>query len=148
MPEVSSFFGNFSQSVGTTAEGKANVLTAPIFDTRIVETRVLVPNANTLVIGGLVQDNPRAGYTKVPLLGDIPGLGLLFRSEDKEVSKDNLLIFITPTIVRDSDFQVSRSGEFLKSKPQGMKDPLDAKSNWDSAQPGGNWSDPIPETTR
>lgn len=149
MPEVSSFFGNFSQSVGTTSSGDANVLTAPVFDSRIVETRVLVPNANTLVIGGLVQDNPRAGYTKVPLLGDIPGLGFFFKSENKESSKDNLLIFITPTIVRDTDFQAApQASEFLKSKPNPMKDPLDPKTAWDGPVPAGNWSDPIPATAR
>lgn len=136
IPEVSSFFGNFSQS---TAGG---VLTAPVFDSRKVETQVLIPNSNTLVLGGLVQDNPRAGYTKVPLLGDIPGIGLLFRSEDKEVSKANLMIFITPTIVKDTDFQTSNSGDYLKSKPQPMKDPMNPKSAWDSPAPG-DWNDPI-----
>ncbi len=142
MPEVSSFFGNFSQTVA------GSTYAAPVFDFRTVETQVLIPNSNTLVLGGLVQDNPRAGYTKVPLLGDIPGLGLLFRSEDKEVNKDNLLIFITPTIVKDSDFQAAHSGEFLKSKLSPMKDPMNPKNNWDSPVTGGNWSDPIQNSAR
>ena len=42
---------------------------------RSIDTQVLIPNAHTLVMGGLVQDNPNAQYTKVPILGDIPGFG-------------------------------------------------------------------------
>lgn len=140
IPEVSSFFGN---QVQQTASGP---LSAPVFDTRKMTTQVMIPNSNTLVLGGLVQDNPRAGYTKVPLLGDIPGLGSLFRSEDKEVSKDNLLVFITPTIIKDSDYQPSTSADFLKSKPQSMKDPLDPKTAWDGPIPNGGWSNPIQTT--
>lgn len=143
-PEVSSFFGNFSQSVGGGTGGDSQTLTAPIFDFRKVQTQVLIPNSNTLVLGGLVQDNPRAGYTKVPLLGDIPGLGFFFRSEDKELNKANLMIFITPTIVKDSDFRTSNSGDFLKSKPQPMKDPMNPTTDWDSPAPKGTWRNPIP----
>ena len=94
----------------------------------------------------MVEDSPKADYTKVPLLGDIPGLGKLFSSETKDVSKVNLLIFITPTIVKDTDFQTSKSGEFLMSKPQTMKDPLNPKTAWDGSQPNGQWSNPIPPT--
>ena len=142
LPEVSSFFGNFS----TTVAGE--VFQAPQFDTRSVETDVMVPNSNTLVIGGLVQDNPHADYTKVPLLGDVPILGYFFRSENKEMSKDNLLIFITPTIVKDTDFQTSTSGDFLKSKSLPVKEPMDPRTAWDSPVPKGQWVDPITETTK
>ena len=65
----------------------------------------MIPNGNTLVMGGLVQDEPTASYTKVPFLGDIPVLGWAFHSESKTMSKDNLIIFLTPTIVKDADFQ-------------------------------------------
>ena len=53
----------------------------------------MIPDGNTLVMGGLVNDNPTASYTKVPVLGDIPGLGWAFRSETKATTKDNLIIF-------------------------------------------------------
>jgi type II secretory pathway component HofQ len=150
IPEVSSFFGNFTQSVpNTSGTGGSSVASAPVFDFRTINTQVLIPNSNTLVLGGLVQDNPHAGYTKVPLLGDIPGLGFLFRSEDKEMQKQNLLIFITPTIVKDTDFQLSKSGDFMKSKPTPMKDVMDPKKAWDSPVGGGsNWSDPIPDSAK
>jgi type II secretory pathway component GspD/PulD (secretin) len=147
-PEVSSFFGNFQQQVGGGQGNTSLTLSAPVFDSRSVETKVLVPNSNTLVIGGLVKDNPRAGYTKVPVLGDIHALGLLFRSEDKEIDKDNLLIFITPTIVKDSDFQTSHSGEFLKSKPITMKSPMNPNGFWESPVRTGNWSDPVTDAAK
>jgi general secretion pathway protein D len=142
LPEVSSFFGTFSATIG------GQIFQAPQFDSRSVQTDVLVPNSNTLVIGGLVQDNPHADYTKVPLLGDVPGLGFLFRSSSKSMSKDNLLIFITPTIVRDSDFQTAQSTDFLKSKSLPTKQPMDPNTAWDSPVPKGQWIDPITETTK
>jgi type II secretory pathway component GspD/PulD (secretin) len=148
LPEVSSFFGNFSQTTGGGVNGAAQVLTAPVFDTRQLETQVLIPNSNTLVMGGLVQDNPSGNYTKVPLLGDIPGLGFMFRSEDKQMNKENLLIFITPTIVKDTDFQTSTSGEFLNTKPAVLKQTMDPNTAWDSPVPKGEWNDPITPTTK
>lgn len=141
IPEVSSFFGNFSQSVnGGGASGNSTlVLTAPVFDTRKIETQVLIPNSNTLVMGGLVQDNPSSTTTKVPVLGDIPVLGYAFRSETKSLDKDNLLVFITPTIVKDSDFQVS-STDFLKSDPHAKSMQwLNPNSSWDNTK--SDWSD-------
>ncbi len=147
MPEVSNQGADVVQSVNSGSGTATTItLTAPTFEYRTMETHVMIPNANTLVLGGLVQDNPVANYTKVPLLGDIPGLGKLFSSEEKQVNKVNLLMFITPTIVKDTDFHTSNSGEFLNSKPQVMKDPMDPKTAWDGSQPGGVWSNPIPPT--
>lgn len=147
MPEVSSFFGKDTQTISTGSGGTGGssglqTISADIFDTRRINTQVLIPNAHTLVMGGLVQDNPVAQFTKVPLLGDIPVLGLAFRSENKSLQKDNLLIFITPTIVRDTDFTPTTT-DFLQSSPQTMKDPLNPNSWWDSAQRQGDWSNPL-----
>ena len=106
----------------------------------------MIPNGNTLVMGGLVQDNPTASYTKVPLLGDIPGLGWAFRSESKTMTKDNLIIFMTPTIIKNSDFQPATSApaDFLQSKPAVMKSRMNPNSIWDGAEPHGDWSNPAP----
>ena len=72
----------------------------------------------------------------MPLLGDIPGLGWLFRQETKAQNKRNLLIFITPTIVQNEDFQPAQT-DFLKSK---MDDKPSAKFGaWDSGTPQ-DWS--------
>jgi len=136
-PTVSSFFGKDSETIN------GQVTTADIFDQRSIDTQVLIPNAHTLVMGGLVQDNPNAQYTKVPILGDIPILGLAFRSENKSLSKDNLLIFITPTIVKDTDFKPS-DDNFLDTNPRYMKDTMKMHTWLDSAQPRGDWSNPLP----
>jgi type II secretory pathway component GspD/PulD (secretin) len=143
IPEVSSFFGNFSQSVvtGGTGVGSTATLTAPVFDFRTFETQVLIPNANTLVMGGLVNDNPATTTTKVPFMGDIPVLGYAFRSEAKSLDKDNLLIFITPTIVKDTDFAPDAdASRFLKSDRHAKHEVLfDDKSSWNSTK--SDWSD-------
>jgi type II secretory pathway component GspD/PulD (secretin) len=136
-PDVSTWFGTHSQILG------GETYTADIFDNRHIETQVLIPNANTLVMGGLVQDNPISQYTKVPVLGDIPGLGWAFRSENKQLNKDNLLMFITPTIVKETDYQPT-STDFLKTRPHAIKSPMNPNSMWDGAQPAGDWSNPAP----
>src|ERR1035437_908147 len=146
VPEVSSHFAD--QTITTTTPGGVGAVqtftyTVPIFDRRRVDSQVMIPNGNTLVMGGLVQDSPTASYTKVPFLGDIPGLGWAFRSEKKSMNKDNLIIFLTPTIVKDADFRPTET-DFLQSKPKTMKSPMNPNTMWDSAQPRGNWSNPAP----
>ena len=134
-PQVSSLFGVDTKTVA------GQVYQADIFDFREIYTQVLIPDGNTLVMGGLVRDSPNATYTKIPVLGDIPVLGIAFRSESKSVEKDNLLIFITPTIVVEADFQLAKT-DFLKSKPVTMKPVLHPNTIWDGAKPSRNWSDP------
>jgi len=142
-PEVSSHFGDVSVTIPGGNGNPSFTFPVPIFDSRRLTTQVLIPNGNTLVMGGLVQDNPTANYTKVPLLGDIPGLGWAFRSEVKSMSKDTLIIFLTPTIVQDTDFTPTKS-DLLQSQPRTMKMPMDPHTMWDSGAPRGNWSNPAP----
>ena len=73
----------------------------PSIDTREIETTVLVANGDTVVLGGIFQDENASQEEKVPWLGDIPGVGVLFRRRANEVKKRELLIFVTPTIVED-----------------------------------------------
>lgn len=81
-------------------------LNAPSKSKRKVQTNVLCQDGQTIVIGGLMQDELTAGKRKIPVLGDIPLLGFFFSRTNKQVGKRNLLIFLTPYIVRDSrDFQ-------------------------------------------
>jgi type II secretory pathway component GspD/PulD (secretin) len=136
VPDVSSYAGQQVISSG------GQTYTPDIFESRHIETQVLIPNAHTLVMGGLVQDNPNASYTKVPILGDIPVLGLAFRSEKKSMQKDNLLIFITPTIIQNTDFK-SANSDFLNSQPRTMQDPMNMHTWMDSSQPRGDWSNPL-----
>ena len=143
VPEVSSHFGDVQITVPGGSTGVSSTFPVPIFDVRRMTTQVLIPNGNTLVMGGLVQDNPTATYTKVPFLGDIPGMGWAFRSENKSMDKDNLIIFLTPTIVQDSDFRPAQT-DYLQSRPVTMKQPMNPNTMWDGAQPRGNWSNPLP----
>lgn len=71
----------------------------PIIDVNQLKTQVLVANGQTVVLGGIFQDELTTGESKVPLLGDIPYLGRLFRKELKIRNKRELLIFITPKII-------------------------------------------------
>ncbi|NCF62153.1 MAG: type IV pilus secretin PilQ [Gammaproteobacteria bacterium] len=73
----------------------------PSIDTREIETQVLVANGDTVVLGGIFQDESASKEEKVPYLGDIPGLGYLFRRRANESKKRELLIFVTPSIVED-----------------------------------------------
>jgi type IV pilus assembly protein PilQ len=73
----------------------------PSIDTRELGTTVLVANGDTVVLGGIFQDEKASKEEKVPWLGDIPGLGVLFRRRANESKKRELLIFVTPTIVED-----------------------------------------------
>lgn len=101
------------------------------FLTRKLDTTVLIPSGNTLVMGGLIQDQKRNGSTKVPILGDIPGLGFFFRSASKELDRQNLTIFITPTVVKDTDFQPSET-TYLKTN--GKEQLTEDWSAWDSGK--------------
>jgi len=73
----------------------------PSIDTRSVETQVLVNNGQTVVLGGIYETEQGEDMNKVPLLGDIPGLGNLFRSSTRVSKKSELLIFVTPKILKE-----------------------------------------------
>lgn len=83
-----------------------------ITNKRAVESTVLVDDGHIVVIGGLIQDSLRDGTEKVPLLGDIPLLGELFRYRTRTRSKTNLMVFLRPTVMRDS----ARSGALTNDR--------------------------------
>jgi general secretion pathway protein D len=68
---------------------------------RLAQTTVIVKDANTVVIGGLIDDDTAIVETKVPCLGDIPGVGWLFKTNQKILKKTNLFIFLTPHIIQN-----------------------------------------------
>ena len=82
-----------------------------ITNKRAVESTVLVDDGQIVVIGGLIQDTVNDGVQKVPVLGDIPLLGGLFRYKTRSHSKTNLMIFLRPTLVRDSRRADTFTGE-------------------------------------
>jgi type II secretory pathway component GspD/PulD (secretin) len=109
------------------------------FNTREILTSVLIPSGNTLVMGGLIEDSITSGNIKVPILGDIPFLGILFRQDSKSRTKSNMIVFLTPTIVEDEDFQPTKS-TFLKTVVP-VNDTVEEGdwSAWDSGKPK-DWS--------
>jgi type IV pilus assembly protein PilQ len=80
------------------ASGGVNV---PAIDTREIVTQVLVNDGQTVVLGGILQTTQSENDNKVPYLGDIPILGHLFKTTDHTDDKDELMIFITPKILRE-----------------------------------------------
>jgi type II secretory pathway component GspD/PulD (secretin) len=135
-PEISDFDGEAS----STFNGEQN--TSPIFKRSRIDTVAMVPSGLTLVLGGLMSDSNSKTLTKVPILGDIPGIGRAFRSDKKSRSKRNLLIFVTPTILGGEDFQnIGGSKEFLQSSPNlTMKNTFE--DPYDSAA-GSDWTKPV-----
>jgi general secretion pathway protein D len=78
----------------------------PLIDQRLAKTVSVVKDQQTVVLGGLVKDNITETVDKIPVLGDIPILGYLFKKKKTRITKTNLLIFLTPYIIRDAtDFR-------------------------------------------
>ncbi|GMG85899.1 type IV pilus secretin PilQ family protein [Biformimicrobium ophioploci] len=84
--------------------GDVGVTGVPTIDVTQLQTKVLVANGETVVLGGIFQNQKVEGETKIPLLGDIPYLGNLFKKTIRQDDKRELLIFITPRIVEDEVF--------------------------------------------
>jgi type IV pilus assembly protein PilQ len=93
-PEISNKVGD------ATFVFAGSVVTSPVIDKRVLESNVLIKSGDTLAIGGLLQDEQTKGSTKVPVLGDIPVLGYLFQEKLNARVKRNLLVFVTPTIIK------------------------------------------------
>ncbi len=134
VPEVSNIDSKDQQVLN----GAVN--TANIYAIRRMETSVIIPSGNTLVMGGLINDTKSKSYSKVPLLGDIPGLGKIFGQETKSRNKNNLLIFLTPTIVEDGDFQTTGSGrDFMQTRlaerPEAPEKAIDSARPYDWSKP-------------
>lgn len=114
--------------------------TAPIFSRRKLQTQAMIPSGYTLVLGGLRQDFSSKTATKVPILGDIPGIGLAFRSHKKSRDERDLVIFVTPTIIRNDDFQAApQSAAFLQRKSE--EKVIEEWGPLDSGKPH-DWSKP------
>jgi type IV pilus assembly protein PilQ len=94
--------GNVILSVEVNKDSRGELTNAgPAINTRRVTTEVLVENGGTVVIGGIFTQDEQNTVNKVPLLGDIPFVGALFRNSVKSTRKTELLVFITPKIVTD-----------------------------------------------
>ncbi|WP_426166435.1 type II secretion system secretin GspD [Sandarakinorhabdus sp. DWP1-3-1] len=88
------------QEVSSIAGPVSSTSSELILNKRELSTTVTVDDGQIIALGGLIDENERRTIEKVPLLGDIPGLGVLFRSKSRNKTKTNLMVFIRPTIVR------------------------------------------------
>jgi type IV pilus assembly protein PilQ len=113
-PEVSS-------RAGVTSFGGAGGAEIPIIATRKTKTQVSLKDGYTMGIGGLIENTSQNGQTKVPVLGNIPGLGRLFRSDTKNVDSRNLLIFITAKTINPEGAPIEEVFDPRSVRAMGLK---------------------------
>ena len=89
--------------------GTASNTSGPTVNKRSIQSTVLADDGSIVVLGGLIQDQYTNDNSKVPWLGSLPLIGALFRTEDKDRTKTDLMVFLRPVIVRDSDTENSIS---------------------------------------
>ncbi|MGE5894883.1 MAG: type II secretion system secretin GspD, partial [bacterium] len=118
------------QEISAVKEDSTVILVSvgPTTTKRSTKTTVVVKDAQTVVIGGLMQDRLEENVTKIPLLGDIPVLGWLFKYSTKKKDKTNLFVFLTPHIIRDardlSNLTRKKDLEYSRSQNLYMQDQL------------------------
>lgn len=116
---------------------------APIVNQRQAETTVAVKDGETVVLGGIMRSTVTATTKKIPLLGDIPILGNLFKSTDKNSTKTELMVFLTPRVVRNPEEAAKLTDEQKKKMSKPTQDQLNkagggsVKTN-DTKKAGGN----------
>lgn len=106
-PQISSVSPNERQSL-------SSEVSAPYINVRSADTVVVTPHSKTVVIGGLMSDSKTDANSRVPLLGDIPWLGNLFKSRQKSNAKTELLIFLTPHIIEAPNQLALLSGDITR----------------------------------
>ncbi len=132
------------QEVSSVADSNssANSSLGVTFNTRTVNNAVMVSNGETVVVGGLLDKTTDENNSKVPLLGDIPVLGNLFRSKSQSVKKRNLMLFLRPTIIRDpkqfQDASISKYRSFNNEQQQQRGEGSGVLDSNTVRLPGGN----------
>ena len=114
-PQISAVDAPQSQAIAFTTNGQA--ISAPYIDIRSANTVVITPDGQTVVIGGLMQNSRSSTDSKIPILGDIPGLGLLFHHKVTSDQKQELIILLTPFVVR-SPSDMARMSEDERGRAQ------------------------------
>ncbi len=115
-----------------------DVAVGPTTTKRSATTTILARNGQTVALGGLIREDTNVTRKKIPLLGDIPIVGWFFKSDNTTREKLNLLLFLTPTIVKDS-LGMNRLVEVQKSRSEALReDQLSGKNmpklHWDDTQ--------------
>ncbi len=94
-------FQETSSLAADTAPGTSNA--GPTTNKRSIESNVIVDDGQIMVLGGLIEDRYTDNKSKVPLLGDIPYIGALFRTETRDRKRTNLMVFLRPMVMRDAE---------------------------------------------
>lgn len=100
-----------SQEVSSVAPGTSSAANGPTTNKRSFDQTVLADDGQFVVLGGLIQDDVNNGADKVPLLGNIPILGNLFRYEKRDRTKTNLMVFLRPVVLRDAASTATLTGD-------------------------------------
>lgn len=112
------------QEVSTINTATLRDINGPTTSKRSIESNVLVEDGSIIVLGGLLQDDYSQSEDKVPLLGDLPGVGSLFRSENRSRRKTNLMVFLRPVVVRDAaaaDALMMDRYDVIRAAQQGLQ---------------------------
>nr|WP_240457435.1 type II secretion system secretin GspD [Vibrio neptunius] len=107
------------QEVSNVLPATSNAAVDVSFAKRQLNTSVMVEDGQMIVLGGLIDERAQESESKVPLLGDIPYLGRLFKSTSSQMQKSNLMVFIKPTIIRDgvtADGITQRKYNFIRAE--------------------------------
>ncbi len=107
-----------NQEISDVIASSTNNPAGPTTSKRSASTTIVVKDRQTMVIGGLIRDNLTSSTSKVPFLGDIPILGWLFKSKTTSIEKTNLMIFITPYIIKDEN----EAGELTRRKNESLEE--------------------------
>jgi general secretion pathway protein D len=110
--------------------------------TRKIKTNIVVNSGDTAVLGGLIKDNDNEEVYKIPVLGDIPIIGWLFKSRKQEKVKTNLVVFITPTIIRNPADAASIVDEKINERIDFIQ------KNMRGRDPHGGYVDGLPRRSR
>ena len=111
-----------SSSIGQKPAGAVDLVT----NKRTITTTVLIEDGGVVVLGGLIEDNSVKGEQRVPYLGNIPLIGLLFKTRNATSTKNNLILFIRPKILRDqaqAAFETDLKYNYMMDQQKGLKEP-------------------------
>ena len=109
-----------AQEVSDVTKTTTSGIDAPTFNRRHIESTVMVQDGETIALGGLIKDNKSFTRNGLPLLSDIPLLGALFRSDDDTSTRTELLILLSPKVVRNAAEARALTDE-LRNRLQGLQ---------------------------
>jgi general secretion pathway protein D len=124
----------------TTFEATPNTINQPVFSTREVETQVSVYDGQTVVMGGLMREDVQKVQDKVPILGDIPLAGRLFRTNAEQHIKRNLLMFVTAGLLDPAGQPIIEADEDDQLLPE-----VDVNAMLSDVIPGDVLTAPLPQ---